>query len=133
MIFREHSASWLERFNYKEAGPHLLMQAFLQRIVNSGGRVEREYGLGRKRTDLLVIWPYKGRLQKAVIELKILRGSRQKTVAEGLEQTRNYMDLCATDEGHLLIFDRAANKTWSEKLFRRTQPCRGATITIWGM
>ena len=132
-FFREHSASWLERFNYKEAGPHLLMQAFLQRIVNSGGRVEREYGLGRKRTDLLVIWPYKGRLQKAVIELKILRGSRQKTVAEGLEQTRNYMDLCATDEGHLLIFDRAANKTWSEKLFRRTQPCRGATITIWGM
>ena len=132
-FFREHSASWLERFNYKEAGPHLLMQAFLQRIVNSGGRVEREYGLGRKRTDLLVIWPYKGEVQKAVIELKILRGSRQKTVAEGLEQTRNYMDLCATDEGHLLIFDRAANKTWSEKVFRRTEPCRGTTITTWGM
>ena len=56
-FFRENSEVWLERFDYKEAGPQLLMQAFLQRIVNGGGRVEREYGLGRMRTDLLVIWP----------------------------------------------------------------------------
>ena len=35
----------------------LLLQAFLQRVVNSGGRIEREYGLGRGRTDLLIVWP----------------------------------------------------------------------------
>ena len=35
--------------------PQLLRQAFLQRLVNGGGPVEREYGLGRGRTDLLVI------------------------------------------------------------------------------
>ena len=45
-FFREHSEHWIERFQYREAGPQLLLQAFLQRIVNSGGRVEREYGLG---------------------------------------------------------------------------------------
>ena len=50
-FFREHSEAWLERFEYKEAGPHLLMQAFLQRIVNGGGRIGREYALGRKRTE----------------------------------------------------------------------------------
>ncbi|MCP4346157.1 MAG: hypothetical protein GY795_11615 [Desulfobacterales bacterium] len=54
-------------------GPQLLMQAFLQRIVNSGGRVEREYGFGRKRTDLLVVWPHKTSVQKVVIELKVRR------------------------------------------------------------
>ena len=59
-FFREHSEHWIERFQYKEAGPQLLLQAFLQRIVNSGGRVEREYGLGRMRTDLLVIWRVQG-------------------------------------------------------------------------
>jgi len=74
-FFREHSESWVERFAYKEAGPQLLMQAFLQRIVNRGGRVEREYGLGRMRTDLLVIWSYSGGVQKCVIELKLLHGS----------------------------------------------------------
>jgi hypothetical protein len=56
-FFREHSEHWLERFQYKEAGPQLLMQALLQRIVNSGGRIEREYGLGMMRTDLLLLWP----------------------------------------------------------------------------
>ena len=56
-FFREHSESWIERFDYKEAGPQLLMQAFLQRIINSGGRINREYGLGRKRTDLVIEWP----------------------------------------------------------------------------
>jgi hypothetical protein len=56
-FFREHSEHWVERFQYQEAGPQLLLQAFLQRIVNAGGRIEREYGLGRLRTDLLVIWP----------------------------------------------------------------------------
>jgi len=39
-----------------EAGPQLLLQAFLQRVINAGGQIEREYGLGRRRTDLLVIF-----------------------------------------------------------------------------
>ena len=70
-FFREHSEHWVERFQYKEAGPQLLLQAFLQRIVNGGGRIEREYGLGRLRTDLLIIWPYGDQVQKGVIELKV--------------------------------------------------------------
>src|SRR6056297_180468 len=56
-FFREHSESWLTRFKYEEAGPQLLLQAFLQRIVNGGGLIDREYGLGRKRTDLYIRWP----------------------------------------------------------------------------
>ena len=40
-FFREHSEHWLERYQYREAGPQLLLQAFLQRVVNSGGRIER--------------------------------------------------------------------------------------------
>ena len=56
-FFREHSEHWVERFQYKKAGPKLLLQAFLQRSVNSGGRIEREYGLGRMRTDLMIVWP----------------------------------------------------------------------------
>ena len=44
-FFREHSEHWNERFQYREAGPQLLLQAFLQRIVNSGGRSSAKYGL----------------------------------------------------------------------------------------
>jgi len=132
-FFREHSEHWVERFQYKEAGPQLLLQAFLQRIVNTGGRVEREYGLGRMRTDLLLIWRYDGGIQKLVIELKILHKSLERTVAEGLEQTSAYMDRCGADEGHLVIFDRARDTTWEEKIFQRRESFGEREIRVWGM
>ena len=132
-FFREHSEHWVERFQYKEAGPQLLLQAFLQRIVNGGGRIEREYGLGRLRTDLLIIWPYGDQVQKGAIELKVLHTSLEQTLAAGLHQTWEYMDHCATDEEHLVIFDRTPGKSWEEKIYRRQEQVRGRTITVWGM
>ena len=132
-FFREHSEYWVERFEYKEAGPQLLLQAFLQRIINSGGSVEREYGLGRMRTDLLAIWPYKNGVQKIVLELKILYGSLSSTIEKGVRQTWEYMDHCGATEGHLVIFDRGREKSWEEKIFRKEETYKGKTIGIWGM
>ena len=135
-FFREHSEHWMERFQYKEAGPQLLLQAFLQRIVNSGGRIEREYGLGRMRTDLLLIWPVggdRGKTQKVVIECKVLRRGLERTLREGLEQTRAYMDRCATAEGHLVLFDRSEGKSWDDKVYRREETEGGAPVEVWGM
>ena len=132
-FFREHSEHWVERFQYKEAGPQLLLQAFLQRIVNGGGRIEREYGLGHLRTDLLVIWPHPAGVQRAVIELKVLHKGLEQTLRAGLEQTRHYLDRCGAAEGHLVIFDRTPGKAWEEKLFRRTEIIQGTTIQVWGM
>lgn len=132
-FFREHSEHWVERFRYKEAGPQLLLQAFLQRIVNGGGRIEREYGLGRLRTDLLVIWPLTQGVQKVVIELKILHTGLEQTIASGGEQTAAYMDRSGTGEGHLVIFDRTPDKRWEEKLFQREITVNGVGIQVWGM
>lgn len=137
-FFREHSESWLERFDYREAGPQLLMQAFLQRIVNGGGRVEREYGLGRGRTDLLVIWPFAGGVQRAVIELKIMHKSRARTIQEGLAQVREYADRCGAVEAHLVVFDRTSGKPWSRKIFRKKESRMmpegiELAIGVWGM
>ncbi|MCY4483971.1 MAG: ATP-binding protein [Spirochaetaceae bacterium] len=135
-FFREHSEHWIERFQYREAGPQLLLQAFLQRIVNSGDRVEREYGLGRMRTDLLIIWPAGApaeRTRRMVIECKLLRGSVEETIRTGLEQTRAYLDRCGAAEGHLVIFDRTEGKPWRDKLFRRERTDGSAPVTVWGM
>ena len=143
-FFREHSEHWIERFQYKDAGPQLLLQAFLQRIVNSGGRIEREYGLGRMRTDLLIVWRRGGRAgntydvlpdetQKVVIECKMLHRSLDETVRDGLRQTRAYMDRCAAVEGHLVIFDRREDTPWDDKVYRRELAEGAAPITVWGM
>jgi hypothetical protein len=133
-FFREHSESWVERFDYKEAGPQLLLQAFLQRIINGGGRVEREYGLGRGRIDLLVIWPSPGGgEQRIVIELKLKRGSLSKTMTQGLEQTKIYMGRSRAEAGHLVIFDRDKKRSWVEKIFVREEEYQGTKIKVWGM
>ena len=112
-FFREHSEHWLGRFDYAEAGPQLILQGFLQRVVNGGGRIEREYGLGRGRTDLLIVWPRGGdgaapgtAVDRYVVECKVLHGSLERTVAEGVEQTAAYMDRCDARAGHLVVFDR---------------------------
>ena len=132
-FFREHSEHWVERFEYKEAGPQLLLQAFLQRIVNGGGRIEREYGLGRRRTDLLLIWPHGEQTQRVVMELKIQYGTLEQTLRDGLEQTWRYMDACGAADGHLIIFNRRPDVAWDEKIFRRPEQFDGHPITVWGM
>ena len=131
-FFRQHSQSWLGRFDYEEAGPQLLLQAYLQRVVNSGGHIQREYGLGRGRTDLLVTWPFGGREQRFVVECKILRGSLGTAVSKGLDQTARYMDTSAAEEGHLVIFDRE-HRIWQDKAFRQSETANGLPIEVWGM
>ena len=111
----------------------LLLQAFLQRIVNGGGSIYREYGLGRMRTDLLVVWRYDGKVQKIAVELKILHKSLDNTIAAGLEQTWKYMDKSGADQGHLIVFDRGVKRSWDEKIFCRDEVFNGQNISVWGM
>ena len=115
-FFGEHAEHWLAHLgDYREAAPQIILQAYLQRIVNGGGRIEREYGLGRGRTDLLVLWPREpgqpsDLWERFVIECKVLRDSDRKslasTVEQGLEQTLGYMQQCHAEEGHLVVMDR---------------------------
>ena len=137
-FFRQNADSWIGSFDYAEAGPQLLLQAFLQRVVNGGGYIDREYGLGRRRTDLLIRKPltdgYGGPVQRIVLELKIRRGAMETVIAEGLEQTFAYMDLCGSvDEGHLIIFDRSGEKTWEERIWHERRSFAGRDIMVWGM
>ena len=133
-FFREHSEHWTQRFDqYREAGPQLLLQAYLQKVVYGGGRIEREYALGRGRVDLLILWPHEGRTRRFVVECKVRCDGLERTIREGLEQTRGYMDRCGAEAGHLIVFDRSESRTWEERLFRRAPAADGAPITVWGM
>ena len=126
-FYRESADVWLEKFAYKEAGPHILLLAFLQRIINGGGRIHREYALGRKRVDLRIDW----KSQRFVIELKINR--KKSDVEKGLQQTAEYMDFSKASEGHLVLFDRSTSKSWEEKIYHRIEQVQGKTIQVWGL
>ena len=119
IFFAEHAEHWLGRFDDYRQAPQLILQAYLQRIVNGGGRIEREYGLGRGRTDLLVLWPREAGQpsdlwDRFVIECKVLRDSDRKnlagTVEQGVEQTLGYMAKCEAKEGHLVVVDRRSEE-----------------------
>jgi hypothetical protein len=138
-FYREHSDIWLKNHLYTEAAPQLLLQAFLQRIVNGGGRINREYGLGRNRMDIFLEWPldealgFHGPVQRVVIELKILRKALAPTIAEGLQQTYDYVQHVGADEAHLMIFNRKPNVVWSKKIFRQNKQVQGLHIGVWGL
>ena len=135
-FFRRHSEHWRNRFDYPEAWPQLLLQAFLQRVVNGGGRIEREYGLGRGRVDLLIVWPLGTRDQEFVVECKVLRTGRslESLIDEGVEQTAAYMARSAPESGHLVVFDQREDRSWDDKLFHRERRSKnGVAVEVWGM
>ena len=139
-FYRENSQHCVELIDYKEAGSQLLLQAFLQGVINGGGRIGREYPLGHRRTDLLVQWPQgghwdPGRVSKHVIELKALRAGRglETTIEKGLRQTAEYMDRCKAESGHLLVFDRRPGKSWAERIFRKDERIGDTPVIVWGM
>lgn len=126
-FYRQNSAIWLEKFDYKEAGPHLILLAFLQRIVNGGGSIHREYALGRGRVDIVVTW----KTQRIVIELKLFASKR--TLPEGLQQLAGYMDVSHGTEGHLVIFDNRSTKSWDEKIYTKQEKIGNRVVTVWGV
>lgn len=126
-FYREHSAIWLDKFDYKEAAPHLLMMAFLQRVINGGGTLQREYALGTKRVDILLKWGQ----QTIVIELKIRH--KPSSITDGVKQTASYMEVAAASEGHLIVFDRDPDKSWEEKIFTLTEAVGSKTVRVWGL
>jgi hypothetical protein len=118
---------------YSEAAAQLVFTAFLQRVVNGGGFVDREYGIGRGRIDLLVRKPYgDGQLQREAVELKVWHPRQADPLAKGLAQLDGYLDRLGLDTGTLIIFDRrpdAASVTERTAITQVDSPA-GRTITV---
>ncbi len=121
-FWRENSEIWTERYQYKEAAPHLVLTAFLQRVINKGGQITREPALGRRRFDLCIHY---GGIRYPV-ELKLRH--KAKTYEEGKKQLADYMDKLGCGQGWLLVFDRRKSVSWKKKLFWKT--CEWETATI---
>jgi hypothetical protein len=118
MLLREFAAFWKQNGEilvkgeaYHEVAPQLVFMAYLQRVVNGGGQVAREYGIGRGRIDLIVTKPYAGldgkpAVQREVIELKVRRQGDHNPVKSALAQLDGYLHRLDLGHGTLIIFDR---------------------------
>jgi hypothetical protein len=124
-FWREDGHMACEGFAYKESGPHLMVMAFLQRIVNGGGTIDREYALGKGALDLLITW----KTQRIAIELKVWR--RPTTESKGLKQLSEYLDSLGLQEGWLMIFNDSV-ADWDARIFVRTETVGHRTIHVVG-
>ena len=126
-FWRENSEVWCERYEYREAAPHLILMAFFQRVINGGGQLVREYALGRRRIDLCV--HYAG--TRYPVELKLMTGPKARE--EGVAQLAAYCDLCGAKEGWLVLFDRTPGHDWDDRITWETrQDAAGRTLHLVG-
>jgi hypothetical protein len=133
----EHGDFLVAGGSYNEAAPQLILMGFLQRVVNGGGYVEREYGVGAGRIDLHVRWPYTTpdgtrQLQREALELKTWRAARPDPLPHGLRQLDRYLDRLGLDSGTLAIFDQRPDATdiAERTTITTTTSPSGRTITV---
>jgi hypothetical protein len=101
----QHGEALLKSASYPEIAPHLVLMAFLHRVINGGGTLEREYAIGRDRMDLCLRY---GQVILG-IELKVWRTGKADPLTKGLEQLKGYLDRLQQSSGWLVIFDKRTN------------------------
>ena len=111
-FYRENAESWIDRFSYKECGQQLLLMAFLQRIINGGGRIDREMALGRGRTDLLIFFAG----ERFVLELKVK--NQNYTQEKSCVQLSRYLDTVGLSSGYLIAFEPSPSSkvSWEQRI-----------------
>ena len=124
----QHGEPLLNSALYHEIAPHLVLMAFLHRVINGGGTLEREYAIGCDRMDLCLQY---GAVTLG-IEIKVQRDDRRNQLVRGLEQIDGYLARLGLGFGWLVIFDRRANVLDIEDRLRTEihQSEQGREITV---
>ena len=127
-FWRQHGEPLLSSAAYHEIAPHIVLMAFLHRVVNGGGTLEREYAIGRDRMDLCL--KYKN--LTLGIELKVWHPKKGDPLKDGLEQLDSYLARLGVGFGWLIIFDqRSKAPPIEERLTTQiTTTKNGRSITV---
>ncbi|MBM4366106.1 MAG: AAA family ATPase [Deltaproteobacteria bacterium] len=116
---------------YREATVHLAFMAFLQKVVNGGGLIQREFAAGSGRVDLCVEMAG----ARTVIEIKRVRpdrGTRERAVRDGVVQLSEYLDTLGEREGWLLVFDQREGLSWDDRLWSEDRVVEGRLLHLRG-
>lgn len=137
-LVREFLAWWRENSDvlvedvpeYPEAIPHLAFMAFLQRVINGGGQVHREYAAGRMALDLLVTFGD----DRFVLELKRIRArdSLERVREAAIQQTLRYLEVTGEREGWVILFDQRPGRSWEARLWQETVERDGKVLWLRG-
>ncbi len=105
-FWRQHGQPMMRSAPYPEIAPHLILMAFLHRVVNGGDSLEREYAIGSGRMDIRLRY---GSLIMG-IELKVWRDGERDPLQAGLGQLDRYLAGLGEKTGWLVIFDQRSGR-----------------------
>ena len=125
-FWRENSGADRDIMGYRESVPHLVLMAFLQRVTNGGGHINREMALGTGRLDLCV--EFRG--SRYAIEVKTSANFHGE---KSYLQCAKYLDSLGLSEGWMPIFEKSKEKSWDEKIYSRDEVVDGKTIHVIGL
>jgi len=125
-FWRENSGADRRAYEYGEATPHLVLMAFLQRVTNGQGRINREMALGSGRLDLCVEY----RDKRYAVEVKTAKNFKGE---DSYKQLLGYLDKLGLAEGWMPIFDPDPAKPWETKLYNRDVEMGGKTLHVVGL
>jgi hypothetical protein len=94
---------------YDEATYSFILLSFLQRAVNSGAKLHRQFAEGRGAVDISLNY----KEHEYLIEVKL---HSSKALKDGLEQLSRYLNSNGGKEAWLVIFDRDSKKDWDDKI-----------------
>ena len=123
-FWRENGEILLRGMPYQEAAPHLVFMAYLQRIVNAGGHITREFAVGTRRADLVV--EYGG--QQDVIELKMAHA--YKALERGIAQVVGYAKRLSRDVGYLVLFEPDSDTPFYDRGEVEEMAQDGVTVVV---
>jgi len=134
-----NAEAFLRQAPYSEAAALLVFMAFLHKITNGKGFVDREYAAGRGRVDLCVRWPLPtGEVQRWALELKVWRDTTPRAagipdpIEQGLVQLTSYLERLGLDRGYLIVFDtRSDLAPLPQRVTRQEAEHEGRSIVLW--
>jgi hypothetical protein len=105
-FWKQHGEPLLKSASYHEIAPHIVLMAFLHRVANGGGTLDREYAIGSDRMDICLRY---GKVTLGM-ELKVWRDKRPDPLVKGLEQLDSYLARLGLTMGWLVIFDQRSHQ-----------------------
>ncbi|MBN1696526.1 MAG: ATP-binding protein [Spirochaetales bacterium] len=129
-FYNKYFRRWAERFSYQQAGAFLFFQAFLQRIIDGGGKIQREYGIGRKFTTLTISWPYRQSIQKNLIDLHFFKPPLKEQMRKSVEELTVQMKERKISDGYVIIFSKNPDELWEQKIYKNNKE-DGLIIDVW--
>ena len=104
VFWRRHGETLQRTAHYHQIAPHLVLMAFLERVVEGKGSLEREVEIGSGRMEVCV----RHGAEVLGIDLRVWQDGEDDPVTEGLMDIDPYLERLDVAQGWLVIFDRRA-------------------------